>query len=101
MYWVLNIIMQASVGCVVLYPLISLRLLLEEVIMWFTQIHSVLVSMSLHGLKSRSSQMIIDDLLELCLKKYFASSDPHHGIQFIPTDNLSGISIWHSIWHVF
>ena len=34
-------------------------------------------------------------------KKYFASSDPHHGIQFIPSDNLSGISIWHSIWHVF
>ena len=30
-----------------------------------------------------------------------ASSDPHHGIQFIPSDNLSGISIWHSIWHVF
>ena len=23
---------------------------------------------------------------------YFASSDPHHGIQFIPSDNLSGIS---------
>ena len=34
-------------------------------------------------------------------KKHFASSDPHHGIQFIPSDNLSGISIWHSIWHVF
>ena len=33
--------------------------------------------------------------------KYFASSDPHHGIQFIPFDNLSGISIWHSICHVF
>ena len=56
---------------------------------------------------------------------YFASSDPHHGIQFIPSDILSGISsailsgissgilsvissdilsgtsIWHSIWHVF
>ena len=32
---------------------------------------------------------------------YFTSSDPHHGIQFIPSDNLSGISIWHSIWHVF
>ena len=34
-------------------------------------------------------------------QNYFASSDPHHGIQFIPSDNLSGISIWHSIWHVF
>ena len=34
-------------------------------------------------------------------KKYFTSSDPHHGIQFIPSDNLSGISIWHSIWHIF
>ena len=34
-------------------------------------------------------------------KNYFTSSDPHHGIQFIPSDNLSGISIWHSIWHVF
>ena len=34
-------------------------------------------------------------------KEYFTSSDPHHGIQFIPSDNLSGISIWHSIWHVF
>ena len=60
---------------------------------------------------------------------YFVSSDPHHGIQFIPSDILSckssgilfgiifeilsgilsgissgilsGISIWHSIWHVF
>ena len=32
---------------------------------------------------------------------YFASSDPQHGIQFIPSDILSGISIWHSIWHVF
>ena len=37
----------------------------------------------------------------LIIKKNFASSDPHHGIQFIPSDNLSGISIWHSIWHVF
>ena len=34
-------------------------------------------------------------------KEYFASSDPHHGIQFIPFDILSGISIWHSIWHIF
>ena len=34
-------------------------------------------------------------------KNYFTSSDPHHGIQFIPSDNLSGISIGHSIWHVF
>ena len=34
-------------------------------------------------------------------KNYFTSSDPHHDIQFIPSDNLSGISIWHSIWHVF
>ena len=47
--------------------------------------------------------------IELILQKYFASSDPHHGIQFIPSDILSdkssdilsGISIWHSIWHVF
>ena len=58
-------------------------------------------------------------------KKHFASSDPHHGIQFIQSHILSGkssgipsrilfdilsgissgilsgISIWHSIWHVF
>ena len=50
-------------------------------------------------------------------KNYFASSDPHHGIQFIPSDILSGksssipfdilfeilsgISIWHSICHIF
>ena len=34
-------------------------------------------------------------------KHYFASSDPHHGIQFIPSDILSGIPIWHSIWHIF
>ena len=34
-------------------------------------------------------------------ENYFTSSDPHHAIQFIPSDNLSGISIWHSIWHVF
>ena len=34
-------------------------------------------------------------------QKYFASSDPHHGIQFILSDILSGISIWRSIWHVF
>ena len=34
-------------------------------------------------------------------KNYFASSDPHHGIQFIQSDKLSGISIWHFIWHVF
>ena len=26
-------------------------------------------------------------------RNYFASSDPHHGIQFIPSDILSGISI--------
>ena len=40
---------------------------------------------------------------------YFASSDPHHGIQFIPSDILSGISsdilsgrsIWHSIWQIY
>ena len=34
-------------------------------------------------------------------KNYFTSSDPHHDIQFLPSDNLSGVSIWHSIWHVF
>ena len=50
-------------------------------------------------------------------RNYFASSDPHHGIQFIPSDILSGkssgilfgissdilsgISIWHSLWHVY
>ena len=34
-------------------------------------------------------------------KNYIPSSDPHHGIQFIPSDILSGLSIWHSIWHVF
>ena len=36
----------------------------------------------------------------------FASSDPHHGIQVIPSDILSGkssgiLSVWHSIWHIF
>ena len=31
----------------------------------------------------------------------FASSDPHHGIQFIPSDILSGIPSGNSIWHVF
>ena len=40
-------------------------------------------------------------LLSLVYTNYFVSSDPHHGIQFIPSDILSGISIWHSIWHVF
>ena len=35
------------------------------------------------------------------LQKYFAWSDPHHGIQLIPSDVLSGISFWHSIWNVF
>ena len=29
------------------------------------------------------------------MANYFASSDPHHGIQFIPSDILSGMSIWH------
>ena len=38
---------------------------------------------------------------KMLLTNYFASSDPHHGIQFIPSDILSGISVWHSIWHVF
>ena len=71
-----------------------------------------------------------ENTMQECRKgNYFASSDPHHGIQFIPSDILSGkssgmlfgilfeilsgilsgitsdilsgISMWHSIWHIF
>ena len=43
--------------------------------------------------KHRAHQIVlIRNVFDCYWKKYFASSDPHHGIQFIPSDILSGKS---------
>ena len=55
----------------------------------------------IHHMESQSLRWQTLLVFRMLNNNYFASSDPHRGIQFIPSDNLSGISIWHSIWHVF
>ena len=61
---------------------------------WFSRSEDPVQIVQMSSIHSRNHRPVI-------LNNYFASSDPHHGIQFIPSDILSGIPIWHCIWHVF